>query len=148
MSFALAASEVLVVTTPEPTARLDAYGLIKTLSNESYTGSTRLLVNMAENEREGQEMGELMETLAKRFLNFHIESIGHVPRDRAVLKAVSRQEPFCLAFPDSPAAQAVAKIAAKLDGLEGPQAGERGGFTGFLERLGSVLKRPGKTEGQ
>jgi flagellar biosynthesis protein FlhG len=136
----MAADECLVVTTPEPTARLDAYGLVKTLSQEGYTGSLRLLVNMAEDEREGGDMGQMMSTLAKRFLNMHLEYLGYVPRDKSVLKAVSRQTPFLLAFPDSPAAKAVSAIARKLDGGEGA-APQCGGFRAFLERLGMHKKK-------
>ena len=143
ISFAMAADECLVVTTPEPTARLDAYGLIKTLNQEGYLGTTRLVVNMAEDEKEGQEMGELMATLAKRFLNFHIDYLGCVPRDRSVLKAVSKQTPFVLAFPDSPAARAVSALAAKIDGMDRGALSAKG-FKGFLERLGHVLKRGAK----
>lgn len=135
MSFAMAADECLVVTTPEPTARLDAYGLIKTLNNDGYLGATRLIVNMAEDENEGREMGELMGTLSKRFLNFHLEYLGHVPRDKAVLKAVSRQTPFLLAFPDSAPSRAVLDIARRLDGMQAPEKAQGGGFRGFLDRL-------------
>jgi flagellar biosynthesis protein FlhG len=141
MSFALAADECLVVTTPEPTARLDAYGLIKTLNHEGYVGSTRLIVNMAEDAREGRDMGELMANLAKRFLNFHVEYLGHVPRDKGVLKAVSRQTPFLLAFPDSPASRAVSEIAAQLNGLDAAAGKKGAGFMGFLERLSGAMRR-------
>jgi flagellar biosynthesis protein FlhG len=142
ISFAMAADECLVVTTPEPTARLDAYGLIKTLNHEGYNGATRLVVNMAENEAEGKEMGELMAGLAKRFLNFHVEYLGFVPRDKHVLKAVSRQTPFSLLFPESPASLAVGQLAAKIHGTEAALRPGPAGFTGFLERLSSVLRRP------
>jgi flagellar biosynthesis protein FlhG len=146
MSFAMAADECLVVTTPEPTARLDAYGLIKTLHQEGYAGTTRLIVNMSEDAKEGREMGKLMANLAKRFLNFHVEYLGHVPRDKNVLKAVTRQSPFVLAFPDSPASRAISEIAAQLNGLEAPASSAGAGFLGFLERLSGVVRRS-KTRG-
>jgi flagellar biosynthesis protein FlhG len=141
VSFALAADECLVVTTPEPTARLDAYGLIKTLNQEGYAGALRLIVNMAEDENEGRETGELMSTLAMRFLNCPVEYLGCVPRDKSVLKAVSSQSPFLLAFPDAAAAKAVEQIAAKLNGPEGAPRVKNAGFNGFLERLGAALKK-------
>jgi flagellar biosynthesis protein FlhG len=140
MSFAMAADECLVVTTPEPTARLDAYGLIKTLSQDGYQGATRLIVNMADSDNEGREMGELMANLAKRFLNFHLEYLGTVTRDNSVRKAVSKQTPFSVMFPNSAPTKAVAAIASRLEG-ETPAGRGGGGFLGFLERLGSVVKR-------
>ena len=103
LSFAMASDECLVVTTPEPTARLDAYGLIKVLHQEGYEGVTRLIVNMAESQDEGQEVGRLMETLAKRFLNAHLEYLGCVPQDQDVRRAVSRcRRPSAWLIPTAP----------------------------------------------
>ncbi|MES2200804.1 MAG: MinD/ParA family protein [candidate division FCPU426 bacterium] len=138
MAFAMAADECLVVTTPEPTARLDAYGLLKVLSQEGYDGTSRLVVNMAENEAEGAEIGGLMETLARRYLKIRLEYLGYVPRDKAVRKAVGIQQPFALSFPDSQAAKAVQGLATRL--LEAVPADGNGGIQGFLERLGGMLK--------
>ncbi len=134
VSFAQAADECLVVTTPEPTARLDAYGLIKVLNQDGYQGAVRLVVNMAESEQEGNEAGRLMETLAKRFLGAHVEYFGFVPIDRSVRKAVSRQEAFTIAYPDSQASKAVAGLAARL--CDRSHHAAPGGLKGFLEKLG------------
>jgi len=148
IAFAMAADECLVVTTPEPTARLDAYGLIKTLNQEGYLGTIRVIVNMAEDEKEGKEMGELMSTLARRFLNYHVEYLGYVPRDKSVLKAVSSQTPFTIAFPSSAASRAVQEIALRLNDLKLPDEKNREtGFKGFLERLGGSMRRSKKGGG-
>lgn len=139
VSFAQAAEEVLVVTTPEPTARLDAYGLIKVLAQDGYAGSIRVIVNMAESAAEGEEVGRLMETLAGRFLNIHVEMLGVVPRDRDVQRAVRAQKPFSLQHPDSPASKAVMAMATAIShvNLAGPAPK---GVRGFLERLGGILR--------
>ena len=139
VGFAQAAEEVLVVTTPEPTARLDAYGLIKVLAQEGYQGSIRVIVNMAESAAEGQEVGKLMETLAGRFLNIHVEMLGVVPRDRDVQRAVRAQKPFTTEHPDSPASKAVMAMATAIShiNLAGPAPR---GLRGFLERLGGILR--------
>ncbi len=79
VAFAQAAEEVVVVTTPEPTARLDAYGLIKVLAADGYAGKMQVVVNMADSLAEGEEVGRLMETLAGRFLNQPVELLGVVP---------------------------------------------------------------------
>jgi flagellar biosynthesis protein FlhG len=140
LSFAMAADECLIVTTPEPTARLDAYGLIKVLNQEGFEGVTRLVVNMTEDSNEGQEVGKLMETLATRFLHARVEYLGCVPRDKNVLKAVRMQEPFILAFPDCAASKAVSNLASRLVELPEPPQGVGGGFRAFFERVGSMIK--------
>lgn len=138
VSFAQAAEEVLVVTTPEPTARLDAYGLIKVLAQDGYNGRLRVVVNMAESAAEGEEVGRLMENLAGRFLNTHVELLGVVPRDRAVGGAVRAQKPFMLAQPDSPAGRAVMAMATSISHVHLARPPQ--GLRGFLERLGGVLR--------
>jgi flagellar biosynthesis protein FlhG len=139
-SFAQSADEVIVVTTPEPTARLDAYGLIKVLANEGYAGALKVVVNMAESPAEGEEVGRLMETLASRFLNAHVELLAVIPLDKNVSRSVRAQKPFSLLHPDSPASQAVMALAGKLSQVNLAQPAS-GGFTGFLDRLGNLLKR-------
>jgi flagellar biosynthesis protein FlhG len=138
VGFASAAEEVLVVTTPEPTARLDAYGLIKVLAQDGYSGRIRVIVNMAESMAEGEEVGRLMEGLASRFLNIHVEMLGVVPRDRAVTTAVRSQKPFLIEQPHSAPAQAVMAMATTISKVNLAQA--PGGLRGFLERLGGILR--------
>ncbi|MGH7442157.1 MAG: MinD/ParA family protein [bacterium] len=133
LSFALAGDEVLIVTTPEPTARLDAYGLIKVLSQQAYSGRLRVIVNMSDSKVEADDVARLLETLAGRFLNIHVETLGVVPRDLEVPRCVRAQKPFSLEKPDSPAARAV--IAMARDLAEVKTAEEPRGFKGFLERL-------------
>ncbi|MDX1566047.1 MAG: AAA family ATPase, partial [Phycisphaeraceae bacterium] len=48
LGFLLAADDLLVVTTPEPTAMADAYGLIKSVARQRPDAPIGLLVNMAE----------------------------------------------------------------------------------------------------
>jgi flagellar biosynthesis protein FlhG len=138
VAFAHAAEDVLVVTTPEPTARLDAYGLIKVLSQAGYAGRLRVIVNMADSAAEGEEVGRLMENLAGRFLNQPVEMLGVVPRDKDVLKAVRAQKPFLLEHPQGAASQAVMRMATAISQVRLGE--EPKGLRGFLERLGSVLR--------
>ncbi len=135
IAFAQAADEVIVITTPEPTARLDAYGLIKTLAASRYEGRIRLLVNMAEDDQEGVDTAKLMETLCGRFLNMQVDSMGVMRRDRQVNRAVSSQTPFSIAFPDSQASQLLLAIAGRLSDSPLP---ELGGMGVFLKRLGAL----------
>ncbi|HTB22115.1 MAG TPA: MinD/ParA family protein [bacterium] len=138
LAFAHAAEEVLVVTTPEPTARLDAYGLIKVLAQEAYPGRLRVIVNMAETKAEGDDVARLLETLAGRFLNIQVQTLGVVPRDREVPRAVRAQRPFSLEKPDSPASRAVAEMASSLCNVR--LAAPPKGLRGFLEHFGGMLR--------
>ena len=54
----LAADEVILVTTPEPTSITDAYALIKMVSVRDNKKLIKLLVNRAENETEALQIFE------------------------------------------------------------------------------------------
>lgn len=56
MSFVMAADEVLLVTTPEPTSITDAYALIKMVSNRNREKVIKVIVNRAENVGEADDI--------------------------------------------------------------------------------------------
>ncbi|RIX51808.1 MinD/ParA family protein [Paenibacillus nanensis] len=134
VKFISSAQETIVVTTPEPTSITDAYALIKMVKAMDMSISFRLVVNRASDYREGRETAEKISLVASRFLHYEIPTLGILPDDPHVSKAVKRQVPFIIAFPDSEAAVALTRIAKQF--LEIPQAdGESGGVKGFLTKL-------------
>jgi flagellar biosynthesis protein FlhG len=111
-----AASEVVVVTTPEPTAITDAYALMKVMSQEHKVKRFRLLVNMAQDEREATTVFSNLLDVADKFLNVTIEYLGWIPFDRRVSQAVMGRKILCDRFPDAPAVKAFESIATELAG--------------------------------
>ncbi len=99
--FVLAVPELLVVTTPEPTAIRDAYTILKIAVSNSYSVDAKLLVNMATSEEEGQMTGEKIRTVMKRFLDYDLECVQSLPYDHVVPKAVKEGIPFSVGAPDS-----------------------------------------------
>lgn len=114
MHFAAAADNVLVVTTPEPTAITDAYAVIKVLSQRGYKGHVSLLVNMAAGRLESRVTHQRISNVARQFLGMRVFDAGYILIDPKVRDAVRRREPFVLAFPRSPASRCVAALATKL----------------------------------
>lgn len=133
LSFVAAAGEGIVVTTPEPTALTDAYGLIKGLSGLKV--KLHLIVNRAANLRDGQEAAERLQAVAERFLSFKLSFLGVIPEDKAVGLAVREQKPLLIYYPTSAAARAIDEVADRLLGL--PVTGQGGG--GFFQRLYLLL---------
>jgi flagellar biosynthesis protein FlhG len=110
-----AAHELLVLATPEMATFTDAYGLVKTLQREgALARPPRLVVNMATTDEEAEEAAQRMRLFARHFLRLEVESLGTVPYDAAVPRAVRAHEPVTLAWPESPAAQAYRALAARL----------------------------------
>ena len=141
LAFALAADSVILVTTPEPTAIRDAYGVLKVLARRSNGRiDVRLIVNMARDEADAQEVGRRFQMAAAQFLNVPVIFAGYVSRDDRVHDAVSRQRPLLWAFPDSKAARNVRLVASRI--LPAPSLEEEvvaaapsRGLKGFLFRL-------------
>jgi flagellar biosynthesis protein FlhG len=72
LNFVLAAHEVLVVTTPEPTAITDAYGLIKAIDQHNPLAQVRLIINMAESEQEARAVAQKLIMIVDRFLDVEV----------------------------------------------------------------------------
>jgi flagellar biosynthesis protein FlhG len=131
--FAAAATETLVVTTPEPTAIADAYALVKVLATRWGRHSFPVLVNMAAHADDAAGAFERLASVARRFLAVRLESVGWVPYDEAVPRAVRAQTPVLLASPVAPAARALVAVADRL--AAGGEAATTGGLQFFFRRL-------------
>jgi flagellar biosynthesis protein FlhG len=107
IGFAQAADEVLVVTTPEPTAVTDAYATIKTICRAPEHGELNLLVNMAANRVEARQVSRRISLVARQFLSVYVEEVGHIVSDDHVREAVRLRQPLLVAFPKAPASACV-----------------------------------------
>ena len=114
VGFTLAADEVLLVTTPEPSAIVDAYAMLKTIYNNREDAVIRLIVNMAAYESQAKAVAGKLSNVAQQYLGRNLSYLGCLPRDPHVQQAVMQSNPFVLAYPNCPAAKAVQRLAAFL----------------------------------
>ena len=114
------ADEVLVVTTPEPTAMTDAYATIKVLATTQGRRALHLVVNQALNAGEGRAIRAQLQQVIDRYGNPCLEApvkldhAGDVPADAAVRESVQKRQLLLALFPRAPAARAVMALAARL----------------------------------
>jgi len=134
VAFAAAARDVVLVATPEPTSIADAYAMTKVLAKRHRVRRIRVLANMVQSPRQGEQVFRRLAHLTDRFLDVGTDYLGFVYRDEAVGKSVERGQPFLIAEPEAPASRCVAAIAAKL-GLDADAPGDRGGVGLFWRRL-------------
>jgi flagellar biosynthesis protein FlhG len=134
LSFAAGAEEMLVVTTPEPTAITDAYAVVKTVSRQRGGADVRLLVNMVRDPSEGKAVYERIGAVARKFLDLELRYAGHVLLDPRVGAAVRRRRPFILDSPGCDAAICIGQLAHRMDRSAAEPRG-----TGLLERLSGWL---------
>jgi flagellar biosynthesis protein FlhG len=110
----LAADEVLVVTTPEPAAMVDAYAMVKIVHLRAPRKPLWLLVNQCTGPEEAGEAVDQMQEACERFLGRRLKFLGCVPSDPALLQSVREQRAVLEARPDSPSARAYTACAERL----------------------------------
>jgi len=134
LAFVLAADEVIVVTTPEPTAITDAYGIIKSIAAQAPDKSIKLVVNRVQSVAEGKRVAQRVINIAGQFLNVKVENLGFVFDDIAVPKSVRNQKPFFVSYPKSKASVCVSIIAERIINRE-VENGKATGLPGFFRNL-------------
>ena len=134
VGFTLPADKVIVITTPEPTAITDAYGIIKSIILLSPEKNIKLLVNRATSSLEGKKVAERVINISSQFLNVKVESLGFIYDDENVGKSIRRQKPFYHLFPNSKASSCLNLISARILEQELPSRTE-GGIGGFFKKI-------------
>ena len=134
LSFVLAADEVIVVTTPEPTAITDAYGIIKSIAAQVPDKSIKLIVNRVQSVSEGKRVAQRVINIAGQFLNIKVENLGFVFDDVYVGKSVRNQKPFIVSYPKSKASVCVSIIGDRITNREVEE--EKGsGLASFFKNM-------------
>ena len=132
LTFLKSADDAIIITTPEPTAITDAYGIIKTISSEINAPSVKLIVNRVKSYMEGKRVAERVINIAGQFLNIKVDNLGFVFEDTAVQKSVIKQDPFIKSAPNSKASQSVKHLMTRLANIK---YNGSGGFTRFLRGI-------------
>ncbi len=134
LSFVRAADDALIITTPEPTAITDAYGIIKIIATEidNMNLGLKLIVNRVKTVTEGRRVAERVINIAGQFLNLKVDYLGYVYDDPAVQTAVLKQRPFLISEPGGKASICLKHIVGRLEKVEYK---EGGGIGHFLRKL-------------
>lgn len=114
VSFATAADEVLLVTTPEPSAIVDAYAMLKTIHANRKDAVIRLIVNMVGSEAQAKAVAHKLANVSQQYLGRNLSYLGCLPRDPHVSQAVMQSRPFVLIYPDAPATKCMQVLASRL----------------------------------
>ncbi|MFN2355061.1 MAG: MinD/ParA family protein [Desulfopila sp.] len=112
--FNTAAQEILVVTTPEPTAITDAYALMKLLSTQFQERRFNLIVNQTHNDEEALDVYRKLTIVSNRYLDISIEYFGSVPTDRQMVDSIRKQRIYVDMHPNSAIAKAFITLANRL----------------------------------
>ena len=110
LQMVLASSETIVITTPEPTAILDAYALVKTIVKLDNSHPLHLLINKCENKKEAQRVSEGFIEVIGRHLGKNINPLGLIMYDHNVPLSIKRQVPITVSDPECGTSQSIHQI--------------------------------------
>lgn len=115
-SLAKLAKKCLVVITDEPTSLTDAYAFIKILRLQSREKpiEIEIIVNMAENARQGMKTFGAIKAACENFLKYAPKLAGVIRRDPKVKKSIQQQKPLLSINSKTLAAVDVATLSTKL----------------------------------
>jgi flagellar biosynthesis protein FlhG len=114
VAFAAMGSEILLVTTPDPTSLRDAYAMSKVLHRRAGVETIRVIANQVTSEQGGIEVFERLLGITRRFLSLELDYLGCVPKDESVPRAVAQGHPYVIGAPRSAATRAVEALVSKL----------------------------------
>ncbi len=134
LSFIGAADDALIVTTPEPTAITDAYGIIKIIATEvnNLNLGLKLIVNRVKSISEGKKVAARVINIASQFLNLKVDYLGCVFDDQSVQQAVTKQRPFIIMDAKGKASICIKHLVSRLENVEYK---EGSGVSRFLKKL-------------
>ena len=134
LDFIAAADDAVIITTPEPTAITDAYGIIKIIATEydNLDMELKLVVNRVKGSAEAKKVADRMTNIAGQFLNLKVDYLGFIYDDPIVSQAVLRQRPFMVIDPKCKASICVQHIVGKMEKSE---LRDSGGFGSMFKRL-------------
>lgn len=115
VKFLLSVDELIVITTSEPTAVMDAYSIMKYLHSINHEIPFYLVCNRIFSVKEGKETMDRLQNALRKFLQKEASVLGYLPDDRIVSHAVSKQIPFTVYAPEADVSKAIRSLASRYE---------------------------------
>ena len=133
--------EIIVISTAEPTAIMDAYSMMKYIHLKDADKTFYVLCNRAFNREEGTDTVNRLTGAMQKFLSKEVVALGSLPEDPVVRKAVKEQVPFSILFPQAPITKTLEEIVEKFINHQIEEVHAPSSSKGFLNKLrGMFLK--------
>lgn len=129
-----ASHETILVTTPEPTAIVDAYALIKIVSEKVASPKINVVLNRVSSAREASAVMDGLIRIAKKNLDLNINKLGYILHDDNMQKAIKIQVPILVSYPKCQASANIDALSAKFLNIPVKEQGKPG-ILAFLEKL-------------
>jgi len=139
INFVLASQELIMVTTPDPTALADVYAMVKLISRKLPSKNINFLINMAEDKNEAEEAYIKLEKLIGRNMSLTPVFLGWVPRDKAFRRALQARKCLVSIEPKAPASKAILAIAERWR-QSPPVYGNTGNVKIYMKRIKNLTQ--------
>ncbi len=145
ISLCLAATETILVLTPDSGSLTESYSMLKTLAGNGYKGWVRVLVSKCSSVNQARKAYLHFKKVANKHLYLKIAPAGIVLQDSNIDRAISQQEPFLSAFPDTSASKCIHSLVSYLTKPSGkPKEKQNFGafWTHYFEFMQTTLSLP------
>ena len=117
----------------------DSYALLKALSmNDNFKKdetTIKMIANRVDSEAEGRSLYEKLNVVVMKFLEINMQYLGAVPQDNNIKKAIMKQKPVSMIFPNATSSRHFEEIATRLmsEGADVPV--HKRGIRGYLRSV-------------
>ncbi len=129
-----ASHETILVTTPEPTAVVDAYALLKIVNSQGYQPNVNLVLNRVENVREATSVMDGLIRIVEKNTEIPMKKLGMISQDAYMLSAVKEQVPILISHPYCTASADINKLVNSFLNVSVPPR-KKPGLAGFFDRF-------------
>lgn len=116
LTFTIFAHEVILVTTPEPTAITDAYSFLKAISTYKIKDKAKVVINQIQDISYGEDTFNKLLNTSAQFLDLELENMGYIFNDARVGKAIMEQVPVVIRYPNALASKNIGQVGMKILG--------------------------------
>ena len=139
--FWLSSDENIIVTTPEPTAVLDAFSVVKVIASEDSEADIKILVNRVTKPSQAKVVSDNIISASKNYLNMDVKYLGYIFEDKTIPYSVSQQFPFYQYDNKCQASMSIHNIVKKIADMEYSDSRDTKGLSGFMETLSRFLTK-------
>ncbi len=139
INFIMASDESLIILTPEPTAVMDAYSLIKVIANNGQDQKLGIIINKTTSEREANDVAQRIKKVVNKYLDLDIVIRGCIPYDEKVKNSVQKQKPLYNLYPQSGYIHSVKDLAKSI--LNKKEEKSSRGVKAFMYRIVGLFSR-------
>lgn len=135
MAFLTAATEVIVIITPDPASLTDGYATAKAIITSDPNVNVKIIMNMVDDEAQARAVFAKLTSISQQFLGVPLGYAGYVRADARAAKCVRQRKPWMLGDPQAPASKDVDRIAATMLGEYVSAHSEQSSFADRLRGL-------------